>query len=148
MPHRMPLAEAHERQDKVLYMRAVLGMSWRQIMREVGYTSVGATQQGYASARRRNQIPDGETTLAEILERRRSRLITSNKALAEAVRSGDHSATASLLRTQLADDTELAKLYGLHAPERHQVAVAVATTEVLDELEQKLTGVIDGEVVE
>lgn len=121
----MPLAQAHERQDKVLYMRAVLGMSWRQIMREVGYTSVGGTQQAYAAARRRNEIPDDLTTLGEILERRRFRQGVTARGINTALQRGDLGALASLLRASVADDTELAKLFGLNAPEKHEVEVTV-----------------------
>lgn len=114
-------------------MRAVLGMSWRAIMREKSYGSVGAVQSAYQRHLKRNEIPDGPTTLAEILERRRFRQNIGTKALATAARSQDFSAVSSLLRTLLAEDAELAKLVGLHAPERHEVAVAPTPREAIEQ---------------
>lgn len=143
----MPLRDARARAERVYNLRA-FGLSWSAIRDECGYSSIGGTQNAYKRHAARNPVPDGETVLAEIIERKRVATGVASKALARAVAAGDFSAASSLLRTLNAQDNELAKLFGLHAPERHQVAVAVATTEVLDELEQKLTGVIDGEVVE
>lgn len=146
----MPLADARERAERVYYLRAVAGLSWRQIMRETGYSSVGGAQRAYQRHLARNELPDAKTTLSEILERRRFRQGIGTKALATAMSSGDLTAVSSLLRTLLADDVELSKLFGLHQPERHEVAAVVTTTtaDVLNELEQKLLNTIDGEVVD
>ncbi|MGV9858528.1 recombinase family protein [Gordonia sp. NPDC003425] len=72
--------------------------------------------------------------LAEIMERKRVATGVASKALARAVAAGDWSAASSLLRTINAQDNEIAKLYGLHAPERHQHQVAVATADKFDAL--------------
>ena len=134
-------------------MRAVLGMSWRTIMREKSYGSVGAVQSAYQRHLKRNEIPDGPTTLAEILERRRFRQGMGTKALASAMRADDFTAVSSLLRTLLAEDAELAKLVGLNSPERHEVVVAPSPREAIEEarrrtLEALNTNTIDAEVVE
>ncbi|WP_279097863.1 hypothetical protein [Gordonia bronchialis] len=144
----MPLADARERAERVYYLRAVAGLSWRQIARETGYSSVGGAQRAYERHVARNELPNGQTTLAEILERKRFRQGVTTKGISTAMQRGDLSALASLLRASVADDTELAKLFGLNAPERHQVqaVVATTTTDLLDQLEAKFIDVIDGQV--
>ncbi|AFA74209.1 hypothetical protein GPOL_c31940 [Gordonia polyisoprenivorans VH2] len=146
----MPLAEARERAEKVYYLRAVAGLPWRQIAAETGYSSVGGAQRAYQRHLERNELPNGKATLAEILERKRFRQGVTTKGISTALQNGDLSALASLLRASVADDTELAKLFGLNAPERHQVqaVVATTTTDLLDQLEAKFSNVIDGEVAE
>lgn len=149
----MSRAESRERAEDVYYMRAVLGMSWRAIMREKSYGSVGAVQSAYKRHLKRNEIPDGPTTLAEILERRRFRQGVGTKALASAVRADDFTAVSSLLRTLLAEDAELAKLVGLNSPERHEVVVSPSPRQAIEEarrrtLESMKARTIDAEVIE
>ncbi|MGV9479469.1 hypothetical protein [Gordonia aichiensis] len=143
----MPLRDARERAEKVYYLRAVAGLSWRQIARETGYSSVGGAQRAYQRHLARNEIPDGRTTLSEIMERKRFRQSMTAKGISTAIQRGDLTALASLLRASVADDTELAKLFGLNAPERHQHQVAVATSDRFDQLERELLQTIEGEVV-
>ena len=109
---------------------------------------MGGAQRAYERHVARNELPNGQTTLAEILERKRFRQGVTTKGISTAMQRGDLSALASLLRASVADDTELAKLFGLNAPERHQVqaVVATTTTDLLDQLEAKFIDVIDGQV--
>lgn len=132
----------------MFYLRSVAGLSWSAIRDECGYTSNGGAQRAYKRYLDRNPVPDGDTVLAEIIERKRVTTGVATKALARAVSSQDWSAAASLLRTINAQDNELAKLYGLHAPERHQHQVAVATADRFDQLERELLATIDGQVIE
>lgn len=143
----MPLRDARVRAERVYYLRAVAGLSWSAIRDECGYSSIGGTQNAYKRYLERNPAPDGDTVLAEIMERKRVTTGVASKALARAMAAGDWSAAASLLRTINAQDNELAKLYGLHAPERHQHQVAVATADRFDQLERELLQTIEGEVV-
>ncbi|MDL9947769.1 hypothetical protein QSJ19_19735 [Gordonia sp. ABSL11-1] len=148
MPQVMPLRDARARAERVFYLRSVAGLSWSAIRDECGYTSNGGAQRAYKRYLDRNPVPDGDTVLAEIIERKRVTTGVATKALARAVSSQDWSAAASLLRTINAQDNELAKLYGLHAPERHQHQVAVATADRFDQLERELLATIDGQVIE
>lgn len=123
MVRTMPLADARERAEKVYYLRAVAGLTWRQIATETGFTSVGGAQRAYDRHLARNELPDGRITLAEILERKRFRQSAMTSGISTALQSGDLAALASLLRASVADDTELAKLFGLNAPQRLDVTV-------------------------
>lgn len=140
----MPLAESRARAEKVFYLRSVAGLSWSAIRNECGFSSVGGTQNAYKRHLARNPLPDGKATLAEILERKRLSTGVASKALSRAMAADDWSAVASLLRTITASDNELARLFGLHQPERHQVEVTVSP---LDELENRYAGpIIEGEI--
>lgn len=124
------------------------GQSWRKIAAELDFTSVGGAQRAYDRYLARNPMPKAEEVRAEIVARKKTSVGVLMGSLAQAAKQGDHQAVASLVRTLNAVDAELAKLLGLNAPERFEAVVASTASDVLNELESKLTGVIDGEVVE
>lgn len=151
MPHVMPLRDSRARAEKVYYLRAVAGLSWSAIRDQCGYSSVGGAQRAYERHRARNPLPDGNATLGEILERKRLSTGVASKALARAMAAEDWTAVASLLRTITSSDNELARLFGLHAPERQHLAVTVAQSprEAIDQARQlTLESIIDAEVIE
>jgi hypothetical protein len=65
--------------------------------------------------------------LAEIIARKRFATGTALRAMAEAQEAGDHQMVATLMAAVTRDDAELAKLFGLNAPERAEVDVRVST---------------------
>lgn len=145
MPQVMPLRESRDRQERVFLLRAVLGLSWRQIRDAEGFSSVGGAQRAYERHRARNALPNAATLAAEILERKR---FATGKAAAALAQTDDPRAVAELVRSINAADADLAKLYGL-APEAVSVTVTRRpVAEVLDDYERELLAVVDADVVE
>lgn len=147
MPQTMPLRVSRERAEQASVLRSC-GFSWSEIAKALGFTSVGGAQQAVASHRARNPLPTAEDTLTEILDRRRVTTSAGLQQLAQAAAAGDATAVAGLIRALTAADSETAKLYGLHAPEKHQHLVAVAPADAISRLRGELLDTIDAEVVE
>ena len=155
----MPTRESRARAERVFVMRAVGCQPWSKIRDELGFKSVGAAQMAYRRFLARNPVPDGSTVFAEIIERKRVTTGAAMTALARAGRDGDRAAVAQLAGVVSRSDAELAKLYGINAPEVLNVNVEHSAATILDRAEADLLAlarqrrpellpVIDAEVVE
>ncbi len=140
----MPTRLSRERAEKAHVLRAC-GLSWNEIARKLDYKSHGAVQRAVERHRARNPVPDAEETLTNILALRARRTHNGETLLARAAASGDVTGWASLHRTLTTQDVDTLKLYGLHSPEKHLVAVA-SPSELLDRLQDELSNVIEGAV--
>ncbi|MGA4690149.1 hypothetical protein ACPCXD_07750 [Rhodococcus sp. AB351] len=153
----MSTADSRARAERV-YFRRVAGQSWRTIMHEEGYGSIGAVQSAYKRHRARNPRDDADVTLDEVLTRRK--IVTSQTfvLMQRAYEAGDVDAYSKLAAIASREDIELAKLYGLHAPDRHTIDVAVSQTptailaraeaDLLAAFEARQQTAIEGEVVQ
>lgn len=148
MPQVMPLRESRARAEQVFVMRAVGCQPWSKIRDNLGYKSVGAAQMAYRRFLARNPVPDGKTALAEIIERKRVTTGSALAALAQAQKAGDHQMVAQLIGVITRSDAELAKLYGLNAPEQVNVNVTQTLPELIADTRQRMLEVLDAEVVE
>jgi hypothetical protein len=138
MPQVMPLRESRARAERVFIMRSVGCQPWSRIRDELGFTSVGAAQMAYKRFLARNPVPDGSTVFAEIIERKRVTTGAAMTALARAGRDGDRAAVAQLAGVISRSDAELAKLYGINAPEVLNVNVEHSAGAILDRAEAEL----------
>jgi hypothetical protein len=127
MPHVMPLRDSRARAERVFILRAIEGRPWSFIRDAERFGSVGSAQMAYRRFLTRNPVPDGKTALAEIIARKRFATGTALRAMAEAQAAGDHQMVATLMAAVTRDDAELAKLFGLNAPERAEVDLRVST---------------------
>lgn len=141
----MPLRESRERAEKAHVLRAV-GFSWNEIATHLGYRSHGAAQTAVKRHRQRNPLPDAEETLTNVMALRTKRTIDGESLLEAAKASGDLSGWAGIHRALTAQDIDTLKLHGLHAPERH--LVAVAPVDAITRLRGELLDVLDAEVDE
>lgn len=145
MPQVMPLRESRERAERVYLLRAVMGLSWRAIRDQEGFTSVGGAQRAYERHRTRNPMPDAKTVAAEILERKR---VTSGAAVKALLQTRDPQAVAALVRAINAQDAELAKLFGLSEETVNVHVTRESTTQIVIDARERLLAAIDAEVME
>ncbi|ORB40944.1 hypothetical protein BST40_21790 [Mycobacterium persicum] len=143
----MPLADARARAERVVYLRAVAGLSWSKIRDELGFKSVGAAQQAYKAHQRRNPPPSSEAVFAELLERNRFRSSQGTVALARAQAAGDHASVASLLRALASNDAELARWFAIGS-DTLNVNINTTATQIIAEARERLLAVVDAEVVD
>lgn len=145
----MPVAESRARAEQVFVMREVGMASWPKIRDALGFTSVGGAQlayKRYVTRERKHRSP--EAAVAGIEARRRKSIGLAFKSLAEAQLAGDHQAVARLLDSIVKADADMAKMYGLYAPEQVDVTVSTDPAAVLADTRRRLIEVIDAETVE
>lgn len=129
-------------------MRAVGMQSWSKIRDALGFKSVGAVQQAYKRYNERNPLPNAEAARAEIIERKRVTVGAALKSLAEAQKAGDHQTVARMIDVITRADAELAKMYGLNAPDKLDVNISQTPTQIIAEARERLLAVVDAEVIE
>ena len=144
MPPVMSQRDSRDRAERVFLERSVLGLSWRTIAATEGFTSVGGAQRAYERHRARNAPPDAATALTEILERKR---FATGKLATALVSTEDPRAVAELVRALTAQDTELARLYGVGSS-TVDVRVQHSLSESLEMVRQNLHAVMDAEVID
>lgn len=144
----MSRTEARARAEQAFVMREVGMQSWSKIRDALGFTSVGGAQLAVQRYRERNPLPNAEAARAGILERKRVTLGTALSALAQAKQAGDTQGVARLVDVITRADAELAKMYGLNAPEQLDVNVTQTTTTIIAEARERIMAVLDAEVVD
>lgn len=144
----MSRTEARARAEQAFVMREVGMQSWSKIRDALGFTSVGGAQLAVQRYRERNPLPNADAARAGIVERKRVTLGTALRSLAEAQKAGDHQAVARLVDVITRADAELAKMYGLNAPEQIDVTVTQTPAAVIAEARQRMREVLDAEVIE
>ena len=88
--------------------------------------------------------PDPTAVFLGIVERNRTAGGLAMSELTKAVKAGDHRSAAVLIGTIQRLDSELARLFGLYAPERVDVNVAATTaTAVIERAEAELLALAD-----
>ena len=88
--------------------------------------------------------PDPTAVFLGIVERNRTAGGVAMSELTKAVKAGDHRSAAVLIGTIQRLDSELARLFGLYAPERVDVNVAATTaTAVIERAEAELLALAD-----
>jgi len=138
MPRVMGLRASRERAEQVWLAREVGRQPWSKMRDQFGFTSVGSAQCAHASYVKRHPKPDPAAVFLGIVERNRTAGGVALSELTQAVKEGDHKAAAALIGTIQRLDAELAKLFGLYAPERVDVNVATTATAILDRAEAEL----------
>ncbi len=140
----MTLEASRARAEQAFVMREVGMQSWSKIRDALGFRSVGAAQLAVKRYRERNPLPNAEAARAGIVERKRVTLGTALSSLAQAKQAGDHQVVARLIDVITRADAELARLYGLNAPEQVDVTVTTDPRAVIDRLEAELLALVSG----
>jgi hypothetical protein len=132
---------SRERAERVVLARAVLRKSWRSIMRDEGFKSVGAVQQTYKRemARRRLSARDlSDLTTQEILMRRDTTTAAAMAQLIECRQNRDVPGVAAMMREIRQNDVETAKMLGLYEPTRVDVNVTQTPAAIIAESRERL----------
>lgn len=144
----MPLADSRARAEQAFVMREVGMQSWSKIRDALGFKSVGAAQLAVKRYRDRNPLPNAEAARAGIVERKRVTLGAALRSLAESQKAGDHQSVARLIDVITRADAELARLYGLNAPDKLDVTVTQTPAAIIAEARTRLLEVVDAEVID
>ena len=140
----MPLKDSRARAEQVWLAREICRQSWQKIRDQFGFTSVGGAQRAYGRYVERHPKPDPTAVFLGIVERNRTAGGVAMSELTKAVKAGDHRSAAVLIGTIQRLDSELARLFGLYAPERVDVNVAATTaTAVIERAEAELLALAD-----
>lgn len=143
------MARYESRQRAVeAYELRIAHYSWKEVADRLGFASVGAAQQAVNAhiARIGREPTETARSTREDSIRLRSRVL--NTRLVQAFRDGNDDALVMLNRELTRNDSELAKLQGLYAPAKVEVAVTSMESirqRLLTQLERPA---IDAEVVE
>lgn len=125
--------------------------SWGEICEQLGYRSVGAAQTAVNRHVTRNRRDSAtETTVEAHKAGIELRTRAMNQRFVAAFTAKDDDTMVDLNREILRNESELAKLAGMYAPDRQEVNVNVTQTPaaIIADARERLLAVVDAEVVE
>lgn len=145
----MSRQDSRARAEEAWRLRAV-GRTWSEIAIELGYGSPSAAYMAVTRLNKRTPATSPDTARRSAAEGLRVMRATLFEQFADAKQRGDNDDLTLLARELRNNISEDAKLHGAHAPARSQVDVNIrqSATAIIADARQRLSSVIDAEVIE
>ena len=125
--------------ENVFLARELKGHTWTKIRDDLGFRSVGAAQEAYRSAIRRNALPNTDAVRAGIVARQVYLIATASSMMETAKEAGDHMAAKGWADTLIKINDQLLRVYG--APIVVDLNVSTSPSEIIDAAEKQLLAI-------